>query len=125
MNQNKKVDALGFDRFEIANIRRCAGANKTNYKKIDAIKAKIMEYGKLLDAAEALAETWDAPAKQMSKDKLGIELTAREVIYFHENPEKLYEEYPELAANLEPENAPEAPADIPEGTVSDGDPFNA
>ena len=112
----KKVDALGFDKFELANIKRCAAANKGNYKKIDAIKAKILEYGKLLEAAEALAETWDAPAKQMSKDKLGVELTAREIMYYHSNPEELYADFPELAANLEPENTPvEAPEEnVPE-----------
>ena len=103
MNLTKKVDALGFDKFEIANIRRCAAANKTNYKKIDAIKAKIIEYGKLLDSAEALAETWDAPAKKMSVEKLGVELTAREIMFFHENPEKFYEAYPQAAANFEQE----------------------
>lgn len=117
----KKVDALGFDKFELANIKRCAAANKGNYKNIDKIKAKIMEYGKLLDTAEALAETWDAPAKQMSKDKLGVELTAREIVYYHNNPQQLYADFPELAATLEPENAPVEPAE--ETTESDVDVF--
>lgn len=105
----KKVDALGFDRLELANVKRCAAANKGNYRKIDAIKEKILKLGRELEAAEALADTWDAPAKQMSKDKLGIELTAREIVYYHDNPQQLYVDFPELAAN-EPENAPvEAP----------------
>lgn len=110
MSQTRKVDALGFDKFEIANIRRCAAANKANYKKIDSIKEKILQYGKMLDSAEALAETWDAPAKQMSKEKLGVELTAREIMFFHDNPEKLYEVYPQAAAQFEQE----APVEIPE-----------
>lgn len=101
----KKVDALGFDKFELANIKRCAAANKSNYKKIDAIKERILKLGKELEAAEALADTWDAPAKQMSKDKIGVELTAREIVYYHSNPEQLYVDFPELATN-EPENAP-------------------
>ena len=100
----KKVDALGFDRLELANVKRCAAANKGNYRKIDAIKEKILKLGRELEAAEALADTWDAPAKQMSKDKLGIELTAREIVYYHDNPQQLYVDFPELAAN-EPENA--------------------
>lgn len=105
----KKVDALGFDRLELANVKRCAAANKGNYRKIDAIKEKILKLGRELEAAEALADTWDAPAKQMSKDKLGIELTAREIVYYHDNPQQLYVDFPELTAN-EPENAPvEAP----------------
>lgn len=105
----KKVDALGFDRLELANVKRCAAANKGNYRKIDAIKEKILKLGRELEAAEALADTWDAPAKQMSKDKLGIELTAREIVYYHDNPQQLYVDFPELAAN-EPENTPvEAP----------------
>ena len=105
----KKVDALGFDKFELANVKRCAAANKGNYKKIDTLKEKILALGKLLREAEALAETWDAPAKQMSAAKLGVELTAREIVYYHNNPQQLYVDFPELAAN-EPENAPvEAP----------------
>lgn len=114
----KKVDALGFDKFELANIKRCAAANKSNYKKIDAIKEKILKLGKDLEAAEALADTWDAPAKQMSKDKLGVELSAREIVYYHNNPEQLYADFPELAAS-EPENAPEAAPeeDVPEQDV--------
>ena len=116
----KKVDELGFDRFEIANARRAAAANKTNYKKIDSIKDKILTLGKELDAAEALAETWDAPAKQMSKDKLGVELTAREVVYYHNNPQQFYADFPEAAIN-EPENAPVEPTEEP--VDADVDPF--
>jgi len=116
----KKVDALGFDKFEIANARRAAAANKSNYNKIDKIKAKIVALGKELDAAEALAETWDAPAKQMSNSKLGVALTARQIVYYHDNPQEFYRDYPEAAAN-EPENVPftQASTDGTEPIVED------
>ena len=107
----KKTDALGFDRLELANVKRCAAANKTNYKKIDALREKILALGEQLKVVQALADTWDAPAKQMSQEKLGIALSAREIVYYHNNPQQLYQDYPELAAN-EPENTPvEAPVD--------------
>ena len=115
----KKVDALGFDKFELANVKRCAAANKSNYKKIDALKERILALGKLLRDAEALAETWDAPAKQMSMSKLGIELTAREIVYYHNNPEQLHIDFPELAAVPEAQTE-EAEA---EGIQNDDIPF--
>ena len=37
-NQNaKQVDVLGFDRMEIANVRRCYAANKVNYTKLNKL----------------------------------------------------------------------------------------
>ena len=111
-----KKDALGFDRLELANVKRCAAANKGNYKKIDALRDKILHLGEQLKTVQALAETWDAPAKQMSQEKLGVALSAREIVYYHEHPEQLYQDYPELAAN-EPENAPVPPVEEEENPV--------
>ena len=40
MANNKKVDALGFDRFQIASVRRAFQSNALTYKKMDGIAAK-------------------------------------------------------------------------------------
>ena len=37
----KQVDVLGFDRMEIANVRRCYAANKVNYTKLNKLYKKL------------------------------------------------------------------------------------
>ena len=101
MANNKKVDALGFDRFQIASVRRAFQSNALTYKKMDGIAAKIKELGAQYDALEAQTQAWEAPAKQISKEVLGIELNSRQILAAHENPEAFFAEHPEGAINAE------------------------
>lgn len=138
MANNKKVDALGFDRFQIASVRRAFQSNALTYKKMDGIAAKIKELGAQYDALEAQTQAWEAPAKQISKEVLGIELNSRQILAAHENPEAFFAEHPELKPAAEqPEETPaseevkEAPAEeaAPEApaaeTPESPDPFGA
>lgn len=109
MANNKKVDALGFDRFQIASVRRAFQSNALTYKKMDGIAAKIKELGAQYDALEAQTQAWEAPAKQISKEVLGIELNSRQILAAHENPEAFFAEHPELKP------AAEQPEDVNEG----------
>lgn len=107
MANNKKVDALGFDRFQIASVRRAFQSNALTYKKMDGIAAKIKELGAKYDALEAETQAWEAPAKQISKEVLGIELNSRQILAAHENPEAFFAEHPELKPVTEqPEETP-------------------
>jgi len=101
----KKVDALGFDRNQIASIRRAYASNKMNYKKMDVISEKIQELYKKYEALEKMTESWDAPAKQLSKEILGVELTSREILAAHENPEEFFASHPRQSSG-EDEAAP-------------------
>ena len=109
MANNKKVDALGFDRFQIASVRRAFQSNALTYKKMDGIAAKIKELGAQYDALEAQTQAWEAPAKQISKEVLGIELNSRQILAAHENPEAFFAEHPELKPAAEQQE--ETPAD--------------
>ena len=118
MANSKKVDALGFDRFQIASVRRAFQSNALTYKKMDGIAAKIKELGAQYDALEAQTQAWEAPAKQISKEVLGIELNSRQILAAHENPEAFFAEHSELKPAAEqPEETPaneetkEAPAE--------------
>lgn len=114
MANNKKVDALGFDRFQIASVRRAFQSNALTYKKMDGIAAKIKELGAQYDALEAQTQAWEAPAKQISKEVLGIELNSRQILAAHENPEAFFAEHPELKP------AAEQPEDVNEGGPAEG-----
>ena len=130
---NKKVNALGFDRFQIASIRRAYQNNAQVYKKMDTISNKVKELADKYNALEAETLAWEAPAKQLSKDVLGIELTSREILYFSEHPEEFFEKHPEVRDAAPTEEAPveaqpEAPAEesaeAPEPAEPIADPFN-
>lgn len=92
----KQVDVLGFDRMEIANVRRAYGANKVNYSKLNKLYEKAAALKTQIDSLLEAIKTWDAPARNLAKEKLGVELSSEEILLAHIEPEKFFEIHPEL-----------------------------
>lgn len=92
----KQLDVLGFDRMEIANVRRSYAANKVNYTKLNKLYEKAAELKAKADALKEAIKTWDAPARALALEKVGVELTSEEILLAHTEPEKFFELHPEL-----------------------------
>lgn len=96
-NQNaKQVDVLGFDRMEIANVRRSYGANKVNYSKLNKLYEKAGALKLAIDTLLEQIKVWDAPARALALEKVGVELSSEEILLAHTEPEKFFEVHPEL-----------------------------
>lgn len=126
----KSVDALGFDKWQIADIRRAYQSNKPTYVKIAKLKEKIAGLGLLFNQYKAELEAWEGPVKLITQKVLGMEITSEEVMAFHASPEAFYEKYPdhplsvahrEAQGNTPLEEATEAPEETPleENPVND------
>lgn len=125
-NQNaKQVDALGFDRMEIANVRRSYGANKVNYSKLNKLYEKAAALKGQIDSLTEQIKVWDAPARALALEKVGVELSSEEILLAHTEPEKFFEIHPELkpeeplaeaaeAASVQAEEAKEVIEEGPE-----------
>lgn len=92
----KQVDALGFDRMEIANVRRAYGANKVNYTKLNKLYEKAKALKEQIDAVNEAIKVWDAPARKLALEKVGVELSSEEILIAHTEPEKFFQLHPEL-----------------------------
>ena len=92
----KQVDVLGFDRMEIANVRRAYGANKVNYSKLNKLYEKAAALKSQIDLLNDQIKVWDAPVRALSLEKVGKELTSEEILLAHTEPDKFFELYPEL-----------------------------
>lgn len=92
----KQVDVLGFDRMEIANVRRAYGANKVNYSKLNKLYEKATELKTKIDAIKEAIKVWDAPARALAVEKVGVELSSEEILLAHTDPEKFFQLHPEL-----------------------------
>lgn len=126
MTNTKSVDALGFDRFQIAAIRRAYDSNKRLYKQMDTLTERIKALAAQYANLEEQAKTWEAPARTISMQVLGVELSPREILAAHADPQAFFEQHPELATQEpvvtdEPEGQ-ETPSSEPE--VPEEDPFN-
>ena len=119
----KKVDALGFDKYQIANIRRAFAANKPTYTKMDALASKIRALGEQYQALENETNAWEGPVAEISKRVLGFELTSREVMAYHNDPALFAEKYPDhpASAAIREMLVTQAPAEeaAPEGEASE------
>ena len=91
----KKVDALGFDKWQIADIKRAYRSNSMTYNKMKRLKERINGLIAEFDAEKAKTEAWEGPVKLITNNVLGMELTSLEVLRFHEHPEEFYAAYPE------------------------------
>ncbi len=100
----KQTDSLGFDRMEIANVRRSYAANKSNYAKLNKLYEKAAVLKTQIDGLKEAIKTWDAPARALALEKVGVELTSEEILFAHTNPEAFFEQHPELK--------PETPTDV-------------
>ena len=101
LNGTKQVDKLGFDRMEIANIKRCFQANSLHYKKIDKLMAKVRELGAAIEAEEKLTESWEAPVKTLTEQKLGFVMSSRDVLAAHADFNAFIESNPKVKQELE------------------------
>lgn len=114
-NQNaKQVDVLGFDRMEIANVRRSYGANKVNYSKLNKLYEKAAVLKGQIDSLLEQIKVWDAPARALALEKVGVELSSEEILLAHTEPEKFFEIHPELKRESEETVAQEE--EVQEGT---------
>ena len=109
----KQVDVLGFDRMEIANVRRSYGANKVNYSKLNKLYEKAAALKSQIDSLLEQIKVWDAPARALALEKVGVELSSEEILLAHTEPEKFFEVHPELKRE-------EAPAEVTQETTDEG-----
>ena len=110
----KQVDVLGFDRMEIANVRRAYGANKVNYSKLNKLYEKATELKTKIDATKEAIKVWDAPARALAMEKVGVELSSEEILLAHTEPEKFFEVHPELRRETVVEETQETTDEGPE-----------
>lgn len=98
----KKVDALGFDKFQIANVKRAYAANKVTYRKMDTIADKIHKLHEQYEALRAETESFEGAVKKITQRVLGMDLTSREVLAYHENPSLFAQNHPDhpLSASI-------------------------
>ena len=91
----KNVDALGFDKWQIAAIRRAFASNKGTYGKMTRIAEKITKLGEEYNALKAELEAWEGPVKIITQKVLNMELVSQDVLAYHNNPKLFVEKYPE------------------------------
>ena len=131
----KKVDALGFDKWQIADIRRANSSNRTVYNKLNKLAEKIHKLGAEYKELEQQLAAWEGPVKIITQKVLGLELNSQEVLAFHVNPYLFMERFPEHPAcatipewiaehkeEMKDIQAPEAPvaeAPVVEGTAEE------
>ena len=105
----KSVDALGFDKWQIADIRRAYQSNKPTYVKIAKLKEKIAGLGELYNQYKAELEAWEGPVKLITQKVLGMEISSEEVMAFHACPEAFYAKYPEHPLSVAANQASQTP----------------
>lgn len=118
----KQVDVLGFDRMEIANVRRAYGANKVNYSKLNKLYEKATELKAKIDATKEAIKVWDAPARALAVEKVGVELSSEEILLAHTDPEKFFQLHPELRREAVVEEAHEEETQLEETSASEEGP---
>lgn len=118
----KQVDVLGFDRMEIANVRRAYGANKVNYSKLNKLYEKDTELKTKIDALKEAIKVWDAPARALAMEKVGVELSSEEILLAHTEPEKFFQIHPELRRETVIEEAQEEDVTLHETPASEDGP---
>ena len=126
----KKVDALGFDKWQIADIKRAYRSNSKSYTKMNSLKEKINALVNQYNEEEEKTQAWEGPVKVITNSVLGMELTSLEVLRYHEHPEEFYAKYPEhplsiAAASNTGAPAAEAPAEEASEPAEPAEPANA
>lgn len=130
----KNVDALGFDKWQIADVRRAYASNKATYTKLKRVSDKITALGAEYDSLMSQLEAWEGPVKIITQKVLGVDLTSQEVLAYHANPNQFALDYPDhpksaelLAASgtpaTEPETTESAPAESAPAESTENDPL--
>lgn len=114
----KNVDALGFDKWQIADVRRAYASNKATYTKLKRVSDKITALGAEYDGLMSQLEAWEGPVKIITQKVLGIDLTSQEVLAYHANPNQFALDYPDHPKSAELLAAAGTPATEPETTES-------
>lgn len=94
----KNVDALGFDKWQIADVRRAYASNKTTYTKMNRLAEKINKLAEEYNLQKAQLEAWEGPVKIITQKVLGMELTSQEVLAYHKEPKLFADRFPEHPA---------------------------
>lgn len=82
-----KTNVMGFDRYQIAAIKRTAANNKLQLKKANKIADKIIELNKQLDTINNAIDMWETPIKKLSQKVTGYELTSNEILSMYKDEE--------------------------------------
>lgn len=121
----KNVDALGFDKWQIADVRRAYASNKTIYTKMSRLAEKINNLAEAYNLQKAQLEAWEGPVKIITQKVLGMELTSQEVLAYHKEPKLFADRFPEhpatpaiLEAIASGEITPSEPSEEPEGETA-------
>ena len=107
--KEKQLDCLGFDRMQLAAVKRNYQNNKPLYvrmeKLAEKINAAILEHRQL----QADATASDLYTRNLAKRITGYELTSDKVLEFHADPAK----WEAFKQQFQTTNAPEVP-EVPE-----------
>jgi len=116
--KEKQLDCLGFDRMQLAAVKRNYQNNKPLYvrmqKLAEKINAAILEHRQL--QADAVAS--DLYTRNMAKRITGYELTSDKVLEFHADPAKWEAYKQQFPATSVPE-AQETPQPVEESEASE------
>lgn len=108
--KEKQLDCLGFDRMQLAAIKRNYQNNKPLYVKMNKLAAKINKAIDEHHQLQADAAASDLYTRNLAKRVTGYDLTSDMVLEFHANPAK-WEEF--KAKN------PISTEEVPEGAESE------
>lgn len=112
--KEKQLDCLGFDRMQLAAIKRNYQNNKPLYVKMNKLAKKInaaIEEHRQLQADAAASDLY---TRNLAKRITGYDLTSDAVLEFHANPEaweKFKAEHPLNTGDKAPDEEPSKPAD--------------
>lgn len=112
--KEKQLDCLGFDRMQLAAIKRNYQNNKPLYVKMNKLAKKINAAIEEHHQLQADAAASDLYTRNLAKRITGYDLTSDAVLEFHANPEaweKFKAEHPLNTGDKAPDEEPSKPAD--------------
>lgn len=112
--KEKQLDCLGFDRMQLAAIKRNYQNNKPLYVKMNKLAKKINAAIEEHHRLQADATASDLYTRNLAKRVTGYDLTSDAVLEFHANPEaweKFKAEHPLNTDDEAPAEEPSKPAD--------------
>jgi hypothetical protein len=112
--KEKQLDCLGFDRMQLAAIKRNYQNNKPLYVKMNKLAKKINAAIEEHHQLQADAAASDLYTRNLAKRVTGYDLTSDAVLDFHANPEaweKFKAEHPLNTSDKAPTEEPSKPAD--------------
>ena len=120
--KEKQLDCLGFDRMQLAAIKRNYQNNKPLYDKMNKLAKKINAAIEEHHQLQADAAASDLYTRNLAKRVTGYDLTSDAVLEFHANPEaweKFKAEHPLNTGDKAPAEEPSKPADEAEAPTDE------